>query len=138
MGLSNSAAIKYEEKFVRTLTAVTICPGPNIVNFSRVVSLQTMTDHIYGRTDILTNHGRPHMFITELRLYITYLKEQLENDSYSDQLPKRMKYYSAFIQNLREGIKYYRKMSNTITEAQEKFMADLQEAAEELDIIKPC
>ena len=138
VGLSNSAAIKYEEKFVRTLTAVTICPGPNIVNFSRVVSLQTMTDHIYGRTDILTNHGRPHMFITELRLYIAYLKEQLENDSYSDQLPKRMKYYSAFIQNLREGIEYYRKMSNTITEAQEKFMADLREASEELDIIKPC
>ncbi|KIC94469.1 hypothetical protein [Flavihumibacter solisilvae] len=135
VGLSNSAAIKYEEKFVRTLTAVTICPGPNIVNFSRVVSLQTMTDHIYGRTDILTNSGRPHMFIAELRLYIAYLKEQLENDSYSDQLSKRMKYYSAFIQNLREGIEYYRKMSNTITESQEKFMDDLREASVELDLL---
>lgn len=133
VGLSNPAAIKYNEKFVRTLTAVTVCPGPNIVNFSREVSLQTMTDHIYGRANILSNPDRPHMFIAELRLYIAYLKEQLENDSHSDQLTKRKKYYSAFIQNLKDGIEYYRDLADVITASREKFKADLRDVEGELD-----
>ena len=36
-----------------------------------------MTDHIYGRKNILTHVNRPHMFIAELYLYIDFLKEQL-------------------------------------------------------------
>lgn len=135
VGLSNSAAIHYDEKFVRTLNAVTVCPGPNIVNFSKVVSLQTMTDHIYGRTDILSNPDRPHMFIAEMRLYIAYLKEHLESDSLSDQLSKRTKYYSAFFHNLNEGIRYYQKMADAVTAAGEKFMAQLQHAYAELELL---
>ncbi|WP_212003012.1 hypothetical protein [Chitinophaga sp. HK235] len=135
VGLSNSAAIHYDEKFVRTLNAVTVCPGPNIVNFSKVVSLQTMTDHIYGRTDILSNPDRPHMFIAEMRLYIAYLKEHLESDSLSDQLSKRTKYYSAFFHNLNEGIRYYQKLADAVTAAGDKFMAQLQHAYAELELL---
>ena len=94
IGLSNSAAINYNQTFVKKLDAVTICPGPNIVNFSKVVSLQTMTDHIYGRTNILTNTNRPHMFIAELHLYIDYLKEEMENDLQAGQFDKKKKYYT--------------------------------------------
>lgn len=89
IGLSNAAAINYSQTLSKNLSAVNICPGPNIVNFSEVVSLQTMTDHIYGRKNILTNNYRPHMFITELNLYINYLKEQLENDFRDNQLTER-------------------------------------------------
>ncbi|RBL92011.1 hypothetical protein [Chitinophaga flava] len=135
VGLSNAAAIHYNEKFVKTLNAVTVCPGPNIVNFSKVVSLQTMTDHIYGRADILSNPDRPHMFIAEMRLYIAYLKEHLENDSLSDQLSKKTKYYSAFFHNLNEGIRYYQKLADTVTAATEKFMAQLEDACAALELL---
>ena len=100
VGLSNAAALNYNQTFIKTLKAVTICPGPNIANFSEVVSLKTMTDHIYGRANILTNNNRPHMFIAELHLYIDYLKEELENDVRSGNFLKRKKYYTSFYQNL--------------------------------------
>ncbi|MBV8256031.1 MAG: hypothetical protein JO154_25775 [Chitinophaga sp.] len=133
VGLSNSAAILYNEPFVRTLKAVTVCPGPNIVNFSKIVSLQTMTDHIYGRTNILQNSERPHVFIGELRLYVAYLKEQLEQDSQSDQVSKRKKYYTTFFQNLNEGIAYYQQLADTITAATDKLKAHLQQASTTLE-----
>ena len=77
IGLSNGVAKLYNIPFVKKQPAVNICPGPNIIYFSKVVSLQTMTDHIYGRTDIIENTPRPHMFISELQLYINYLKEAI-------------------------------------------------------------
>ena len=49
IGLSNAASKVYEQPFVKKQEAVTICPGPNIVNFSKIASLQEMVDHIYGR-----------------------------------------------------------------------------------------
>src|SRR5690606_32327118 len=58
IGLSNSAALLYRQPFVKNLTAVTICPGPNISYFSKVSSLQEMTDHIYGRSSILVSKDR--------------------------------------------------------------------------------
>src|SRR5690606_7715743 len=53
IGLSNAAPVKYEQPFLKNLRAVTICPGPNIAYFSKVVSLKEMADHIYGRTSII-------------------------------------------------------------------------------------
>lgn len=97
VGLSNAAAVSYKQTFIKTLKAVTICPGPNITNFSKVVSLQAMTDHIYGRTNILTNNNRPHMFIAELNLYIDYFKEELENDIQAEQFSKRKNIILPFI-----------------------------------------
>ena len=94
--------------FVKKLTAVTICPGPNIVNFTDIVSLQTMVDHIYGRVNIMKVPQRPHMFIAELELYVNYLKTQLESDKDKIQNPKTRKYYLTFSQNLLGGINYYR------------------------------
>ncbi|MEO6134062.1 MAG: hypothetical protein ABIP35_02850 [Ginsengibacter sp.] len=108
IGLSNSAAINYEKTFVKKLDAVTICPGPNIVNFSKVVSLQTMIDHIYGRTNLVTNPSRPHVFIAELNLYINFLKEQLEAEKREEMVPRRIKYFQTFYTNLKAGINYYR------------------------------
>lgn len=108
VGLSNSAAIEYETVLVKKQSAVNICPGPNIVHFNKEVSLQTMTDHIYGRANILDGTERPHMFLTELRLYTNYLAEQLKEDSRKDQLVQRKKYYKGFYERLKEGIGYYR------------------------------
>ncbi|RAJ80225.1 hypothetical protein CLV59_105333 [Chitinophaga dinghuensis] len=133
VGLSNAAAILYDQPFVKTMHTVTVCPGPNIVHFSKVVSLQTMTDHIYGRTNILPYDNRPHVFIAELRLYVAYLKEQLELDFLTGQLSKRMKYFTAFFQNLQDGIRYYQQQADIITTAKDKLLAQLQQALTTLE-----
>ncbi len=133
IGLSNAAAINYNEEFIKNLKAVTICPGPNIVNFSKVVSLQTMTDHIYGRENILTNPNRPHMFIAELYLYIDYLKEQLVADTLSGQFQKKKKYYVSFCKNLSDGIAYYQNLSGIPGSDAEEFFKELEDASLELD-----
>ncbi len=111
IGLSNAAAINYSKTFIKNLHAVTICPGPNIVNFSKVVSLQTMTDHIYGRTNIVTNFNRPNMFIAELLLYIDYIKKEIIVDFISEDFAKKKKFYISFLQNISNGIAYYQKNS---------------------------
>ena len=135
IGLSNSAAINYNQTFIKKLEAVTICPGPNIVNFSQLVSLQTMTDHIYGRKDILTNSHRPHMFIAELLLYINYLKEELSNDLLLGQLDKKDKYYTTFYQNLRDGIDYYRNLDGIGGINPNTFLNSLEKAETELNLL---
>jgi hypothetical protein len=136
IGLSNAAAIQYRQPFLKKLNAVTICPGPNIVNFSKVVSLQTMTDHIYGRTNILSNSNRPHMFIAELCLYIDYLKQILTDDSKEGQVKKNKKFYSAFFQNLRNGIHYYFCLRGITPPDMEAFLKALDLAETELDCLK--
>jgi hypothetical protein len=133
VGLSNAAAINYNQTFIRKLNAVNVCPGPNISNFSKVVSLQTMTDHIYGRKNIVTNESRPNMFIAELHLYIDYLKEQMEEDNHSEQFEKRRKYYASFYQNLKEGITYYRQLPALSNSSRKSFIEALTLAELELD-----
>lgn len=135
IGLSNSAAITYKNTFVKTLNAVTICPGPNIVNFSNIVSLQTMVDHIYGRTNILSNNDRPHMFIAELNLYIDHLREMLIEDWQTGQFDKNKKKHIFFYQNLRNGILYYSGLSCVSDTGRETFNKLLDLASTELDCL---
>jgi len=135
VGLSNSAAINYSQTFVNKLGAVTICPGPNIVNFNKTVSLQTMSDHIYGRTNILGNTNRPHMFVAELYLYIDYFKEQLLEDLENEQYEKKKKFYIGFYQNLRTGISYYKGLIGLSDETKLKLDKDLDAASLELDYL---
>ena len=106
VGLSNAAPIKYEVPFLKKQKAVTICPGPNIVNFSKVSTLREMTDHIYGRSNLMHQTGRPHMFVREMELYIDFLDQQIER---TENPNKRMfKNWESFCDNLLEGIEYYR------------------------------
>lgn len=133
VGLSNSAALHYNETFVKNLEAVTICPGPNIVHFSEVVSLQTMVDHIYGRKNILQGKDRPHMFIAELHLYINYLKEKLAEGLEEEKSDKNKKNHTAFYQHLRDGIAYYSGLADELGNGRELFTTSLQHAATELE-----
>lgn len=132
IGLSNAASISYEAPFVKKLNAVSICPGPNLANFSKVVSLQTMVDHIYGRVNIMTNPDRPHVFIAELKLYINYLKEQLQTVLLQNWDAKLKKYLSSFYKNLQEGISYYRQLSDKLPTDKNNFLSSLALADAEL------
>lgn len=132
VGLSNAAVINYSQPFIKKMNGVSICPGPNIANFNKVVSLQTMTDHIYGRKDILSHAGRVHMFIAELHLYIDFLKEQLEEDTANEQFQKRKKYFALFFQNLLNGINYYHTLSGLGKAPKDSFNLALTQAENEL------
>ena len=133
IGLSNAASKVYAVPLVKKLTAVSICPGPNIAYFSKVVTLQTMTDHIYGRTNIIADAQRPHMFIAEMNLYIAYLKELLEADAGKEQDSKKEKYYAVFYKNLIDGINYYRQLPGVAISNHEQFSLALDVAEKELN-----
>lgn len=55
-----------------------ICPGPNIMNFQKLYTLEEMVSHIYGRTSALTTRDRPHMFLRELEIYLDLQEEDLK------------------------------------------------------------
>lgn len=133
IGLSNAAALLYDETFVEKYPSVNICPGPNIANFSEVVSLQTMTDHIYGRTNIMHNEHRPHMFIAELILYLNYINEQINESDLSD--PKRKSYLNNFVQNLHEGIAYYNNLPEELISNISSFKNSLHAIEHQLENI---
>ena len=109
IGLSNSAGLNYKVPIVEKLDAVTICPGPNIANFSKVASLQEMTDHIYGRRELPQDASRPHMFIKELQLYVDYLKEEVRNTFNPG--PRDIKSWTRFCNNLLDGVSHYRNLA---------------------------
>ncbi|MDD2792349.1 MAG: hypothetical protein PHD73_04165 [Sediminibacterium sp.] len=133
VGLSNAAAINYHQTFVKNLEAVTICPGPNIVNFSKVVSLETMVNHIYGKTNILMNANRSHMFVSELNLYIDYLQNELSSEKQEELTPKKKKFYATFYQNIKDGISYYKELDSIPASDREQFLKDLAYAEVALD-----
>ena len=108
-GLTSSARLKNKMALSHKLSAVTICPGPNLKWFSGTFSLKQMVDHIYGRTNITNALYRPHMFINELALYVDYLKKQIE-DTTSSLTVKQVKYYQKFITNLLTGIAFYKQI----------------------------
>ena len=133
VGLSNAAAICYDKPFIKRLEAVTICPGPNIAHFSSVVSLETMTGHIYGRTDIMKDRNRPHMFIAELNLYTGYLQEEIARDPESSS--KKKKYYKKFAENLLKGIAYYRSLKKITIKNTQSFYHALNQAEKTIEAL---
>ncbi len=87
-------------------TGVSICPGPNMAYFSKLMSLKEITDHIYGRINVISRLDRPNLFIKELTIYIDFLKNKIEEvkDSFNK---KQENYLNNFVKNLNEGISYY-------------------------------
>lgn len=105
VGLSNAAPLNYNLPFLKKQKTVTICPGPNIVNFSKLSTLREMTDHIYGRSNLMQNPDRPHMFIKELELYIDFLNDQISRTPNPDK--RMLKNWEGYCNNLLEGIECY-------------------------------
>lgn len=108
-GLCNSTYIKNDMLRPRENKAVAICPGPNLAYFSRIFTLDEMIGHIYGKNDLLQHTKRPHLFINELKLYITYLNKLFENQT-NNQEEKNRRYLQKFKSQLLDGIGYYRQL----------------------------
>ncbi len=83
-----------------------VCPGPNLAYFSKIVSLREMVDHIYGRINLLNTEVRENMFIAELRMYVDHFKAEIRKHAIKP-AKKQMDYLNEFKQNLIDGIEYY-------------------------------
>ena len=105
-GLGTSSLLVYDLDTKVEGNGVSICPGPNLAYFSKIMSLKEITDHIYGKSNIITRTDRPNMFINELKIYIDFLKNKIE-DAKVSVTNKQAKYLSDFVNNLKEGIDYY-------------------------------
>jgi len=109
VGLGNATALKNKLKMYKGIDGVAVCPGPNMAYFSKILSLKEMVQHIYGKTNIIQRNDRPHMFMKELSLYITYLSNKLE-ESIKPLSESQIKYFQTFIKNLNDGILYYKEL----------------------------
>jgi hypothetical protein len=112
-----------------------ICCGPNIVNFSKIATLEEMVGHIYGRTSLLTNPDRPHMLLRELDLYIDYLRRELDNRrlGLSANTPH---YFREFRENLLAGIDHCRRLADRfVAEEKTQFLSQLAELHKKLNAV---
>jgi len=108
-GLATATFLKNDIPVEHNLSAVTICPGPNLAYFSGIFTLEDMIGHIYGRKNIQNSLNRPHMFINEIVLYIEYLETEIKK-AWAEISSKQNKYFTSFKNNLLEGIEYYKNL----------------------------
>jgi len=114
-----------------------VCCGPNIVNFSKVATLEEMVGHIYGRLSLLTDIDRPHMFIKELSLYVDYLRRELRETS-EGLLNKTAKCLQDVKHNLISAIEHYEDIAEQFgLEQRERFLKDLDTLFGEIEKILP-
>lgn len=111
VGLGTSALLANNLDTKVEGNGVSICPGPNIAYFSKVVPLKETIDHIYGRANIITRTDRPNMFIKELKIYIDFLTKKIE-ETKETITNKQKKYLITFSGNLKKGIDYYYQLFN--------------------------
>jgi hypothetical protein len=119
-GLGASALIVNKAKLSHNLSAVTICPGPNLAFFSGIFSFEEMVNHIYGRTNLLNDVFRPNCFINELELYLKYIKDEI--DKFLIGLSSRnISYFQSFKNNLNIGIEYYESICEKVKSTETLF-----------------
>lgn len=124
-GLSAPAILANGEIPKRNLSAVTICPGPNLAYFKGIYSLKEMADHIYGKINLKLELDRPHAFVKELQLYVTYLKKEFE-EFLPEKSPKKEAYLEKFRNNLILGVEYYQNLVNSFQVDSEEIMEKMK------------
>lgn len=116
-------------------TAITA--GPNIVNFSKIVSLSDMVSHIYGRINLITAKSKPHVFLRELEIYIDYVRKEMQ-DEILEVARKGEKYFGEVRRNLLSGIEYYRELSEKfVRKERDDFLAGLESLKNDLLALMP-
>ena len=109
VGLVNSSYLENELPIKGEKQGVVVCPGPNLAYFDKEVSLADMVQHIYGEKNVMPQNGRPNLFINELKMYVDYLKNEIEDFSESF-TNAQVKKWKTFKTNLTEGVEYYEKL----------------------------
>jgi hypothetical protein len=109
-------------------TAVSICPGPNLAYFSGTYSLKKMVDHIYGRTNVMERTDRPNLFVKELKMYIDYLGNKIE-ETVKPVSDKQRKHFETFQDNLNKGVDYYKDLF-------QKYKAQLEDSTSKNNLLQ--
>ena len=105
-GVQTCALPIYEIEIKGQDQGVVVCPGPNMAYFDQEVSLSKMLQHIYGNASVLRVKDRPNVFVKELRMYLDYFKNEL-NEMAEDISAPQIKKWNTFKNNLQVGIEYY-------------------------------
>lgn len=130
--LENNIAIKGQQQ------GVVICPGPNLAYFDKEVSLANMIQHIYGNANVMLQTDRPNLFIKELKMYVEYLKNEV--NTFTDEVSaNQLKKWNSFRNNINEGVEYYQNLFKTtsfFSDTIEKMNQELDFYKNEINIIK--
>ena len=81
VGLANASYLENDIKVKGQAQGVVICPGPNLAYFDQEVSLKEMVQHIYQGKSVLRTNERPNLFVKELKMYVDYFRNEIENIS---------------------------------------------------------
>jgi len=115
VGLGTSSLLINDIETKTEGPGISICPGPNMAYFSKLMSLKEMTSHIYGRVNVISRTDRPNMFVKELNIYIKYLQDRFD-EAKTSMTSKQEKYLVTFADNLKEGIAYYNHLFDEVTD----------------------
>lgn len=106
VGLANASYMENDITIKGQQQGVVICPGPNLAYFDREISLTEMVQHIYGNTNIMLQSDRPNLFIKELKMYVDYLRNEV-NVFTNDVKASQIKKWNLYRDNINQGIEYY-------------------------------
>ncbi|MGJ8761772.1 MAG: hypothetical protein ACSHXA_14595 [Polaribacter sp.] len=109
VGLGTSTLLLNNVSTKKTGDGVSVCPGPNMAYYDKIMSLENITDHIYGRNNFISRTDRPNVFIKELSLYVAHLQEKVA-DVKANIDKKQLRYLLKFKNNLEAGIQYYNEL----------------------------
>ena len=140
VGLGTSVLLNYNLDTSIEGTGVSVCPGPNMAYYSKELKLHEMVDHIYGRTNVITDANRPNMFVKELNVYIDYLKNKI-NETKESINDKQEKYLHDFTNNLSNGVNYYidlfsSNLNGKFKDSRVKILNDFKRGKQSLEEIK--
>lgn len=129
VGLGTSSLLAYGLGYKVEGKGVSICPGPNMAYYNKIISLKNMIDHIYGRNNVIIRKDRPNMFIKELQIYMDYLKNKFE-EAKTSMTKKEEKYFLTFADNMKAGVSYYQNMfkdvKNTFSKVKHTVLSELE------------
>lgn len=131
VGLANAAYLENDIKIKGQAQGVVICPGPNMAYFDQEVSLKEMVQHIYGNNSVLRTLNRPNIFVKELKMYLDYFRNEIENSA-GEVTSNQLKKWNTFKSNLFEGIAYYQ----NLLESTSYFKTDLDKIKEQFHFCK--
>ena len=132
MGLGEASAQVYDLEPSAQKKGVSICPGPNMAYFDKIMSLKDIADHIYGRINVITRNNRPQMFVKELQLYLTYLSNKIDEIKEAP-TKQQQKYITTFSKNLQQGIDYYLDLSEQL---KNKYKEGFEQIEKEMNLQK--
>ncbi|MCF6214409.1 MAG: hypothetical protein L3J45_10350 [Flavobacteriaceae bacterium] len=124
VGLGTSALLVNNLNTKTEGPGVSVCPGPNMAYFSKIMNLQEMIDHIYGRKNVISRTDRPNMFVNEINIYIDYLKDKID-DAKENMTTRQEKYLLTFTNNLNDGINYYKDLFSDLKYKIESTKSDI-------------